>query len=103
MRVFPGRIRLGVASLAGLTGLSSVLVAAPPTPRPRLEPIVRTVYVTVTDGNGAPVPDLTPADFTIKEGGKEREIVKAVRATARSPQLEYGSLAFVRRRACAWP
>ena len=83
MRVFPVRMRLGVVSLAGLTGLSSVLLAAPPTPRPRLEPIVRTVYVTVTDGNGAPIPDLTPADFTIKEGGKEREIVKAVPATTR--------------------
>jgi len=83
MRVSPVRVNLGVASLTGLVGLSAVLVAAPPTPRPRLEPIVRTVFVTVTDGNGAAVPDLTPADFTIKEGGKEREIVKAVRATGR--------------------
>ncbi len=83
MRVSPVRIRLGVASLSGLIGLSSVLVAAPSTNRPVPEPIVRTVYVTVTDGNGAPVPDLTAADFTIKEGGKEREIVKAVPATAR--------------------
>jgi VWFA-related protein len=49
----------------------------------RLEPIVRTVYVTVTDGQGAAVPDLTAADFTIKEGGKEREVLKAVPATAR--------------------
>ncbi len=30
-----------------------------------------------------PVPDLAPADFTVKEGGKEREIVKAAPATAR--------------------
>ncbi len=50
---------------------------------PRLEPTVRTVYVTVTDGQGAAVPGLTPADFTIKEGGKEREVLKAVPATAR--------------------
>jgi hypothetical protein len=48
-----------------------------------LEPIMRTVYVTVTDGQGMAVPDLTPADFTIKEGGKEREIVKAAPATTR--------------------
>jgi VWFA-related protein len=48
-----------------------------------LEPIVRTVYVTVTDGQGVAVPDLTPADFTIKEGGKEREILKAAPATTR--------------------
>ena len=40
-------------------------------------PTSRTVYVTVTDRQGAPVTDLTPADFVVKEGGKEREIVKA--------------------------
>jgi VWFA-related protein len=43
-------------------------------------PTERTVYVTVT-ANDAPVTDLTPADFVVKEGGKEREIVKAVPAT----------------------
>jgi len=46
-------------------------------------PVNRTVYVTVTDRQGAPVTDLTPADFVAKEGGKEREIVKAEPATAR--------------------
>jgi hypothetical protein len=44
-------------------------------------PIDRTVYVTVT-ADDAPVPDLTPADFVVKEGGKEREVVKAAPATA---------------------
>lgn len=68
--------------------LSAAVVAARPAPDPGLhlnglEPVVRTVYVTVTDGQGAAVPDLTAADFTIKEGGKEREILKAVPATAR--------------------
>ena len=43
-------------------------------------PTERTVYVTVT-ANDAPVPDLTAADFVVKEGGKDREIVKAVPAT----------------------
>ena len=46
-------------------------------------PTNRTVYVTVTDRQGAPVTDLTPADFVVKEGGKEREVVKAEPATAR--------------------
>lgn len=46
-------------------------------------PTSRTVYVTVTDGKGAPVTDLTAADFVVKEGGKEREVVKAEPATAR--------------------
>lgn len=48
-----------------------------------LGPTNRTVYITVTDGKGAPVTDLKPADFVVKEGGKEREVVKAEPATAR--------------------
>ena len=44
---------------------------------------VRTVYVTITDGKGAPVPDLTAADFKVKEGGKDREVVKAEPANTR--------------------
>ncbi len=43
----------------------------------------RTVYVTVTDGKGAAITDLTAADFVVKEGGKEREVVKAEPAAAR--------------------
>lgn len=43
----------------------------------------RTVYVTVTDSKGAAVTDLTPANFKVKEGGKDREIVKAEPAKAR--------------------
>jgi VWFA-related protein len=41
------------------------------------EPITRTVYVTVTDGKGAAVSDLTAADFAVKEGGKARDILSA--------------------------
>lgn len=40
-------------------------------------PVTRTVYVSVTDGKGAAVTDLTAANFKVKEGGKEREIIKA--------------------------
>lgn len=47
------------------------------------EVTTRTVYVTVTDGKGAPVTDLTAANFKVKEAGKEREIVKAEPAKAR--------------------
>ena len=46
----------------------------------------RTVYVTVTDDNGAKVSDLTAANFKVKEGGKDREVVKAGPATAK-PRL----------------
>ena len=45
-------------------------------------PTERTVYVTVTDDKREPVTDLTAADIVVKEGGKEREIVKVERATA---------------------
>jgi VWFA-related protein len=41
------------------------------------DPLNRTVFVTVTDSKGAPVSDLTAANFKVKEGGKDREIVKA--------------------------
>ena len=37
----------------------------------------RTVYVSVTQKDGAPVTDLTAADFDIKEGGKPVEVVGA--------------------------
>jgi hypothetical protein len=46
-------------------------------------PVNRTVYVTATDSKGAPVTDLTAADLVVKEGGKEREIVKAEPARGR--------------------
>ena len=42
----------------------------------------RTIYITAMDGKGGQVTDLTVADFTVKEGGKEREVVKAEMATA---------------------
>lgn len=42
----------------------------------------RTVYVSVTDGKGNPVIDLTAESFKVKEGGKDREIVRAEPAKA---------------------
>lgn len=73
---------ISALTLAGLT----TLIGVPSGPRIEahgLEPTTRTVYVTVTDKNGMPVPGLTPADFTVKEGGKEREITTVMPATAR--------------------
>jgi Ca-activated chloride channel family protein len=37
----------------------------------------RTVYVSVTQNDGAPVTDLTAADFVVKEGGKPVQVVGA--------------------------
>jgi VWFA-related protein len=66
--------------------LTIVLTSVAPLPaadRPAVEGVTRTVYVTVNDNNGAAVRDLTAADFTVKEGGKSREVVKAEPATVR--------------------
>jgi hypothetical protein len=60
--------------------LAAVLAAA--TPGVTWEATTeRTVYVAAIDDKRAPVADLAPADFVVKEGGKEREVVKAERAT----------------------
>ena len=41
----------------------------------------RDVYVGVVDGKGAPVTDLTAADFSVREDGVAREVLKAAPAT----------------------
>jgi hypothetical protein len=38
------------------------------------EPTTRTMYVTVVDDSGKAVPGLGPADFAVKENGKDREV-----------------------------
>jgi hypothetical protein len=43
----------------------------------------RTVYVTTLDGQGQPVRGLTAADFSVREGGQDREIVSVEPARAR--------------------
>ena len=48
-----------------------------------LEPTGRTVYVSVVDNKGVPVGDLSAADFTVKENGKEYPVEKV--EVARSP------------------
>jgi VWFA-related protein len=50
---------------------------------PVLAPITRTIFVSVIDKEGRPVPGLTAADFTLKEGGKDREITSVALPTAR--------------------
>jgi VWFA-related protein len=53
------------------SGLSSI---QPATLR---DGLTRTIFVSVLNDAGAPVTDLGTADFVIKEGGKDREIVTA--------------------------
>lgn len=69
-----------------LTFTTVLLVSAPMAANSRApipQPISRTVFVTATDNKGAPIADLTAADFVVKEGGKEREIVTAEPASGR--------------------
>jgi hypothetical protein len=62
--------------MAALLGFFNTLTAAP---RPD---VLRTVYFSAVDANGAPVTDLTAADLTVKEGGKERPVAAVQPATA---------------------
>jgi hypothetical protein len=52
---------------------SLLAAAAPAVPAPQVN---RTVRATVTTGKGEPVPNLTPADFEVKEDGKAREVLR---------------------------
>jgi VWFA-related protein len=45
-------------------------------------PRTKDIYVTVLDDRGAHVPDLTAADFSVREDGTVREVLKAGPATA---------------------
>jgi hypothetical protein len=44
--------------------------------------VTRKIYISATDAKGAPVTDLTAADITVKEGGKERPVVSLQPAVA---------------------
>ena len=69
-------ILLLVASTISLTGAATS--AAKPTPT---ADVSRRFYISATDGSGAPVTDLTAADVSIKEGGKDRPIESLQPAT----------------------
>jgi hypothetical protein len=64
-------VALASASI-GLAATASISAAGPTT---------RTIYVTVVDPQGRAVPDLTPDDFVVKEGGKLREIASVAPAS----------------------
>jgi hypothetical protein len=66
-----------------MTFRATILAASLLAPPALADAAERTVYVTVIDGQGAAIKDLTPADLVVKEGGKEREIAKAVPAAAK--------------------
>lgn len=69
-------ILLLVASTITLTG--GATWAVKPTPAAN---VTRQIYISATDGSGAPVTDLTAADISIKEGGKDRPVESLKPAT----------------------
>ena len=69
-------LRTAAAIAAGLLVATGAVMAA-------WEPITRKTYITVVDNQGQAVPGLTAADFTLKEGGKDREIASLEPARAK--------------------
>lgn len=55
----------------------AILMLAAAGPSAQGAPTVRTVHVSVLDADGAPVTDLSPADFEVKEDGKRRDVFAA--------------------------
>jgi hypothetical protein len=58
--------------------IGAISAATPPS----IAEVTRRFYISATDGSGAPVTDLTGADISIKEGGKDRPIESLVPATS---------------------
>lgn len=67
-------------SLVGVA-LSCVALSIPTLLAQTASGITRSVFVTVTNKNGAPVIDLTGSDFAVKEGGRAVDDIRAVRAS----------------------
>jgi hypothetical protein len=65
-------------STAALIGRATATVDG----APALAEVTRKVYISAADDKGAPVTDLTAADITVKEGGKERPVASLEPATA---------------------
>lgn len=71
------------AALAALCGAVAVLsMGTVGEVTLRAQAVPRTVYVSVTEKDGAPVLDMKAADFEIKEGGKAQEITNVQMRTA---------------------
>ncbi len=62
-----------------VVGLLSVVLLQ--TASPRAQALQRSIYVSVLNAEGAPVPDLGPSDFVVREDNLAREILKVEPAT----------------------
>jgi Ca-activated chloride channel homolog len=70
---------LGVVALASVFSLA--VVAASPRQSANVPAGNRSMFVSVVDKDGTPVPGLTPADFTVREDKVAREVLSATKAT----------------------
>jgi Ca-activated chloride channel homolog len=73
----------GTALTLSAVAFASAVSFAYQTPPAGAPVRTNTVFVSVTEETGAPVTDLTAEDFTVKEDGKDREIVRV--STASEP------------------
>jgi len=64
-----------------MAALGAILVLTLAAPGLLAQPILRSMYVSVLDEQGAPVPDLGPSDFIIREDNVAREVLRAAPAT----------------------
>jgi VWFA-related protein len=69
-------------ALAALVAFAPVSQQEEPRPPAATDARTRDVYVSVLDSKDAPVTGLTAADFTVKEDGAPREVLRAAPATA---------------------
>jgi VWFA-related protein len=74
------RCTIALAVTTGLLWTAALDARGPSGPASPQSP-TRTIYVSATDRNGAPVRDLAGPDFAVKEGGKTREVLQAGPAT----------------------
>src|SRR5881394_2759371 len=63
-----------------LAVLTAAATAAAWTAHPAAQPIQRSLYVSVVNDAGAPVPNLGPADFIVREDNVTREVLKVAPA-----------------------
>jgi von Willebrand factor type A domain len=68
----PQRVSLAV--------LTAAAIAAAWTPRAAAQPIQRSLYVSVVNDAGAPVPNLGPRDFIVREDNATREVLSVAPA-----------------------
>ena len=72
---------IGVSLLVATTMLTSRATPTVNTAVAGAE-VTRKVYISATDDKGAPITDLTAADITVKEGGKDRPVASLEPAAA---------------------